>query len=241
MTESTETILKLGRSHLKSNDRRRELLLHNYPHWKQDDARKQILERLKLITMATLGFYVARRDYFTQGSWWARSVGLKMEASVGETLNNNIDSLIKLGWIAQSFALVENAYRITLRVLLGNEEPRRLIEVERALHKRCDVEPTLEQGEAMRLLRLTRNTVHNNSLYGLDRKEKVCFLGKMFRFRKGHKVNYAEFSVLFPMMSEVEDLVCRVVTSRIVGEIEHVPDDVPNLPGIMVTDDELVK
>lgn len=111
--------------------------------------------------MAALACYVAQRDHFSNGSWWKNHVGFAVLAEAGPRWNQTIGTFIKLGWVTQSFSMMEAGFRVMLQAIINSPPPINFNDMTNLLFEKTGVTPTDQQLSALRLFQLTRNTIHN--------------------------------------------------------------------------------
>ena len=128
--------------------------------------------------------------------------------------------------------MLETAFRNMLYAIEGKKPSNEFYKVYKQLLDATAVNPSDEQKSAVRLFQLTRNTVHNNGIYNGSKEEVVTFGGAGFLFKPGYKVDYASFSILFPMVEEIEGLVVNIIESNKVQSIQSIDDNPRELQGI---------
>ena len=231
MAKQTDQTLRLLQAHLQQTEAKCRRILQENPTWHQNDARRQVLERLWYITASVMGLTIAATDSFTHGEWWRTKAGLGMSVQQGENLVKTSRDVVIVAWVVLSFSMVETTLRKLYEALEGKSPPINVAKVYRAVCRRAGNTLTIEQKAAFRLFQLTRNSIHNNSIHSAP-DEDVEFAGYRFQFRRGYKVQYAEYPILISMMDHVQDLMLAVVSAAPVKGLPPIIDDHATVPGI---------
>ncbi|MBI2855835.1 MAG: hypothetical protein HYX93_03195 [Chloroflexi bacterium] len=231
MAQQTDETRQLLQAHLQRTETKCRRILEENPGWNQNDTRRQVLERLWYVTASVMGLTIATSDYFTRGAWWRTKAGLGMLEEQGKNVIKTSQALVKLAWLIVSFSVVETALRKLYEALEEKPSPRDVYKVYKAVRRRAGITLTYEQKAAFRLFQVTRNSIHNNSVHSAP-DEDVNFAGYTIQFKRGHKVEYAEYPILISMMDGVQDLMVATVSATPVRDLPPITDDPASIPGI---------
>ena len=154
-----------------------------------------------------------------------------MSVQQEENVINTSQALVIQAWVVLSFSMVETTLRKLYEALEGKSPPNDVSKVYGAVRERAGITLTIELKAAFRLFQLTRNSIHNNSIYSAP-DEDVEFAGYRFQFRRGYKVQYAEYPILISMMDHVQDLMVAIVSTAPVKGLPPIIDDPATVPGI---------
>jgi hypothetical protein len=123
------------------------------------------------------------------------------------------------------FILVENKFRIFLRAIDpiacgGGTEAFESIYA--CLLRSKLSSPPPEAFELLELIRLTRNTIHNDSVYlnkkGLD--NVVTYKGINYAFYHGKPINFVTWEFLIMMAADIQNLFSIIVSDKVIAEID---------------------
>lgn len=238
MAQQTNQLAELLQIHLQQTEAKCRRVREENPTWDQDDTRGQVLERLWYVTASVMGLTIATSESLTRGAWWRTKCGLVMNAEQGRNLVEASQAIVKLAWLVFSFSTVETTLRKLYEAFESKSPPTNVYEVYKTVRKRAGVTLTPEQQSAFRLFQLSRNSIHNNSVHAAP-NEDVQFAGYRFQFRRGYKVEYAEYPILISMMDHVHDLIFSVVSAAPVKGLPSIIDDPTTIPGITPVLDSL--
>lgn len=132
---------------------------------------------------------------------------------------------VKVAFIQSLFATLDSKFRIFLRELdpaacSGGTDA--FHSVYTVLRSRLTSVPA-DADDLVKLLRLVRNTIHNNGVYfdKRGRDDRVTYKGVTYDFEHGKPVNFVRWEWLLERLEDVRELLFRVVNDPIIFGIPH--------------------
>lgn len=122
------------------------------------------------------------------------------------------------------FILVENTLRIFLRAIdpaacSGGTEAFDSIYA-CLLRSKLSISPP-EAFELLELVRLVRNTIHNDGVYrhkkGLD--DAVTYKGVTYTFNNGKPINFVTWNFLLMIAEDIRDLLIQIASDKVVADL----------------------
>jgi hypothetical protein len=95
-----------------------------------------------------------------------------------------------------------------------------------ALCSRIGSKP-LGSDELLKLLRLSRNTYHNNGVFYSEKQtdDDVTYKGKTYHFTHGKPVNFLNWNFLIDRLDDVRELFLAIIMNpTIIGIADEIPD-----------------
>lgn len=131
------------------------------------------------------------------------------------TVNTFNNAFIKLGFLQFHFSILDNSFRIFLRHIdpsVGRGATVEFRSVYSALKARTTSFPAYSDG-LVDVLRIARNTIHNNGVYfnkdGLN--EQISYKGKTYDFINGRPIEIVSWEWLFEMLEDTLVLMVKVI------------------------------
>jgi hypothetical protein len=166
--------------------------------------------------------------------WWS---GPKQQCLFGsfddwykESMVNSFNNgFVKYAVMHQLFGNMENTFRQLLRKLdpsAANNATSDITSVFEALCGCIGSKPA-QSSELLKLLRLSRNTIHNNGVFYSNKQtdDAVTYNGKLYEFKHAKPVNFINWHFLIDRMDDVRQLFSAVINNPLILGIKgEVPD-----------------
>jgi len=200
-----------------------------HPNWVEGDARLAVFSKLYNGLTTVLLSVVFIENNLRNNFWWKE----RFPNLTPHDIENNIHNFVKstkhsFGMLL--FILVENKFRIFLRAIdpvacSGGTEAFESIYT--CLLRSKLSNPPTEEVELLELIRLVRNTIHNDGIYlhkkGID--DLVTYKGVDYAFYNGKPIDFVTWEFLLMMAADIQNLFAVIVSDKVVAEInEHIID-----------------
>ncbi len=149
------------------------------------------------------------------------------DRSIAANYYNN--AFVKYTFMHKLFGEIENTFRQLLRKIdpvAANNATEDISAVFGALCSRIGHKPS-ESDELLKLLRLSRNTIHNNGVFypKNHRDDEVTYKGKTYHFTHAKPISFVNWDFLIDRMDDVRELFTAIITnSNIIGIADEIPD-----------------
>jgi len=188
----------------------------------------------QLIDSTNLAFTFISDDLLPlNNDWWGKvktvSFSTFNDRQKSITINNFTVGYLKVGFVQNLFSIIDSTFRILLRKLdpgAANFSTEDIEAVFRALCKRITAKPS-NADELMKLLRLIRNTVHNNGVFfpKNQKDDQVIYKGVTYHFIVGKPVSFVTWEFLIERLEDVLQLLIQVIHHpNIIGITDEIPD-----------------
>ena len=199
----------------------------SYPHWRRGiDARSVLMAKIGNqmnsveLALVFIGVHLA------DGNWWNETYDKKV--GVDPIAFMEFTQFVRIGFLHQLVGAIESSSRFLLRhldPLAANGGTGKAVVVYRELYERHlpelrDVIPLLS------LLRLTRNSIHNNGIVFLPSGgcETITLGSANYAFVHGEHIEFATWSFLFERARDLADVAVRLVTHPLVAAPSELRD-----------------
>jgi len=225
--------LVLSRSAIEAD---RNLVLKANPTLTQKDVRLTALTHLyHNVDFALVALRFLDDNLLpSNNEWWQQP---KQQALFGsyddwyrEAVANSFNNaFVKYTFMHKLFGCLENALRQLLRKidpLAANNATADITGVFRALSSRIGGKP-LDSEELLKLLRLSRNTYHNNGVFYSEKQQddEVIYKGKTYHFTHAKPVDFLNWNFLIDRLDDVRELLTTIITnSAIIGIADEIAD-----------------
>jgi hypothetical protein len=187
-----------------------------------EDARLTgIAHLIRLVDCTLLSFTLMNDNLLPPDNKWWDSVRTQPLDSFNHshrsmTVNTFNNSFIKFGFLHKLFSTIENTSRLVLRALdpaAANNATSSIFSVWRELFPRLTAQ-TANSADLRTLLRLTRNTIHNNGIYVSKQRqdEQVAYKGTIYHFTHMKPINFVNWTFLIERLDDVRELLVSIVT-----------------------------
>jgi hypothetical protein len=206
-----------------------ETLGRDYPTWNKKDARlmafSKCLHILNTIKLSLMFAEDAMKP--ARNEWWKAYYQTEPDLEwVGVDYLNQLDIILRIGFIQFIFAAMESTLRVILRAL----DPKAcrggtatFESIYRCLLKKLRLgnwEPLLK------FLRLVRNTEHNNGVFlpesGKD--DTAVFNGKSYEFKVGARIDFLNWELLTDLLNSIEMILFEIISHPQVCSLGSIDD-----------------
>ena len=162
--------------------------------------------------------------------WWDAIARTPIRDIDKQVFANEFANFIKVGFVHALFSSIESSLRLFLRALdpaacnSGMAEFKSIYDC--LFNSKLAVAPT-DGGRLLDLLRLVRNTIHNNGVYFNPRGGNVTlsWQGQTFEFRQGVPVDFVTWEFLIQVSESLRIFLRQVVNDANLRNITVVIDD----------------
>lgn len=190
------------------------------------DARITAFSKLIDVFNSTQLSLIFVSKHLMNNAWWSDICKNPIPNTGPKSYTDGFGRFIKFGLLHGIFSCVESSLRIFLRAVdhtacsggLGNFESVYKCLLQSKLSK-----PQLNGVELLHLLRLVRNTIHNNGVYfhksGND--DSVTWKGTIYEFKQGLPVHGITLDFILTISDDVLSLLRSVVEDAKIRAITH--------------------
>ena len=180
------------------------------------DARLTSFSKLiNVLNSLQLGFTFTSK-HLLQKSWWDLISKAPTPDGDKQVMANEFVNFLKVGFVQALVSSVESSLRILLRSLDVNACHGGMAQFksiyECLFNSKLDP-PPFQGTDTLDLLRLVRNTIHNNGVYfspkGAD--ETVTWRGSPYQFRQGVAIDFVTWELLIDIADDVRRILREVV------------------------------
>ena len=204
-----------------------------HPDWIETDARLTVFSKLyNGLTTISLSVIFIENSLQTDIWWKERFPNLTPHDIENNKHNFVLSTKHSFGMLL--FILAENKFRIFLRAIdpvacSGSTEAFESIYACLLRSKLSSSPP--EAFELLELIRLVRNTIHNDGVYlhkkGLD--DVVTYKGVDYAFHHGKPIQFVTWEFLLMMAADIQNLFAKIVSDKVIAEINgHIIDPTYN-------------
>lgn len=159
-------------------------------------------------------------------SWWKTISKTNISNPDLQIYLNEFDMFTKIGFIQFMFSSIESAFRIFLKQLdpsACNNGTAEFKSIYSSLLRRLNLQ---HQENLLDLLRLIRNSIHNNGVYfhksGVN--ETVTYKGKKYTFEIGKPITFVTWEFIFEVIEDINGLIMEVVNANEIKTIHQIID-----------------
>lgn len=201
-----------------------------HPTWEpQLDARftvfSKLINSLNSVKLSVIFIETCLQD----DSWWREN----FSTITAHDRNNNTHNFVlsaKHSFGMSLFILAENTLRIFLRAIdpvacNGGTEAFESVYTCLLRSKLASAPP--EAFELLELVRLVRNTIHNDGVYRhkKDLDNVVMYKGATYSFHHGKPIDFVTWDFLLGLADDIRNLLVQIVSDKVVAEISgHIID-----------------
>ena len=206
---------------------KKDSLIAQFNNWDPiKDARITVLSKCINVCNSTQLSFTFMHFHLTHLDWWKQIAKSEIPANDAQIYANEFAMFTKIGFIQFTFSSIESAFRIYVKALdpiACNNGTAEFKSIYSWLLKKINLQ---SHENLIDLLRLIRNTIHNNGVYfhksGIN--ETVTYKGKNYNFNIGQPVDFVTWDFIFEVMEEVEELIVNVVKMNEISSINQIID-----------------
>ena len=210
--------------------RNREIIISMHPDWKKNDARITAFSKcLHILNTTKLGLMLGIDSLKPErNEWWKEYYDTELDLPfTGVQYLNQFDIILRLGFIQFIFAAIESTFRPILKAIdpkACSGGTNSFANIYCCLLKILNLfekwEPLLE------LLRHSRNSVHNNSVFLPPSQKDACvnYNGKQYIFKVGSKVDFLGWELLIGFLNDIEKMLIEVINNPQVLSLSFIDD-----------------
>lgn len=190
------------------------------------DARITIFSKITIVLDSTTLYFILHQFHLTDLTWWKNisskrigdSIVINPSEEVIPQLVNTFNQFITVSFVQLLFSSLESSMRIFLRALdpfACNKGTAEFESIYVHLLKKLNLE---QYANLLKLLRLIRNTIHNNGVYfdRHGRDECLEYDGAIYKFEVGKPVELGDVwqLFLFNLVPDILKMVIHIVNSN---------------------------
>jgi hypothetical protein len=170
----------------------------------------------------------------SDNDWWQQPQQQALFGSYNEwyrevIANSFNNAYVKYAFMHKLFGDIENTFRTLLRKIdpsAANNATTDITGVFRALSSRIGYAPN-DSEQLMKLLRLSRNTIHSNGVFYPQNQQddQVTYKGTTYNFTHTKPVKFLNWNFLIDRLDDVRELFTAIITnSNVIGIADEIPD-----------------
>jgi len=218
-----ESIQKIRDSFSDSKD----ALIAQFNTWDTvKDARITVFSKCINVFNSTQLSFTFMHFHLIHLDWWKQIAKSEIPANDAQIYANEYSMFTKIGFIQFTFSSIESTFRTYVKSLDStacNDGTAEFKSIYSWLLKRVNLQ---NHENLLDLLRLIRNTIHNNGVYfhkcGIS--ETVTYNDKVYNFNIGQPVDFVTWDFIFEVMKEVEELIVNIVKTNKISSIIQIID-----------------
>lgn len=193
---------------------------HLLQTYSKNDARATTIAHLGILIDSTyLAFTFITKNLLPLDNIWWEEVHKSPFQSFNDyhksvTVKNFNNGFLKVGFVQNLFSIFDSSFRIFLRELNPAAQKGATTgfnNIHTAL--KSVITFPANSDELIKLLRLVRNTVHNNGVYFDERgnNEQVIYQERIYDFHHGQPVEFVHWEWLIDRLEEAQQLLIKIV------------------------------
>lgn len=208
-------------------DSQKAKIISQFPNWDPiKDARITIFSKCINVCNSTQLAFTFMQFHLTDIEWWQKISKNPISHADIQIYINEYDMFTKIGFLQFSFSSIESALRIFVKSLdptACNNGTSEFKNIYSYLLKRLNLQ---SQENMLDLLRLIRNTIHNNGVYfhKNGNNESISYKGKSYDFNIGNRISFVTWDFIFEIMKDIEDLIVEIINSNELRVISMIND-----------------
>jgi hypothetical protein len=211
------------------NDHRRRYreLVGRHPGWNADrDARLIVFNRTALIFHTASLFRFFQVGTLTEQDFWRTNFGADLPDEGMELIQMQCSAFINTGLLQFQFSSYETALRLFVRGIDPAACGGAAIEFKRIydwLFQRLNLQHLTTLFD---LLRMLRNTIHNNGIY-ISRNAtdaSVTYKGKQYDFVHRHRIDFVTWDLIVELYEDVADALVQIVEAPELAAVGFIED-----------------
>ncbi|HEX9927285.1 MAG TPA: hypothetical protein VGB02_01950 [Pyrinomonadaceae bacterium] len=212
-----------------------EQLKGTIPNCRLNDARlTAILHIGQIIDSAHLTFtFISHNLTPFDNSWWKEVYKSPFpnftDYDKSVVINNLTVGFVKVAFVQNLFSIIDSSFRLYLRAIdptVCNGSTGNFQNIYTALKSRLTAFPS-DGDELIKLLRLTRNTIHNNGVY-FDKNannDQVTYKSVTYNFNHGKVIKFVTWEWLIEMLDDARQMLMGIILdANIIGITDEIED-----------------
>ncbi|MFN2533028.1 MAG: hypothetical protein ABR555_17215 [Pyrinomonadaceae bacterium] len=166
--------------------------------------------------------------------WWSAPKQQSLFGSFDDwykesMVNSFNNGSVKYAVLHQLFGKIENTFRHLLRKLDPSAANNATLDIKSVFEALCGCigNKPAQSSELLKLLRLSRNTIHNNGVFYSNKQtdDVVTYNDKLYEFKHAKPVNFINWHFLIDRMDDVRQLFSAVINDPLILGIKgEIPD-----------------
>ena len=201
-------------------------LISDFPHYDiSKDARITTFSKFINVANSTQLLLTFIGQHLLDVEWWKQTAKKEIPTSDKNIYSNEVQSFTKLGFVQFIFSSVESGIRLILRAIDstscsgGTAEFKSIYDT--LLNSKLSVKPE-DSIELLDLLRLVRNTIHNNGVYfhRNGSNQTINYKGVQYNFTIGVPVDFVTWEFLTSISKDLITLLDKIFRDQNVSSIQ---------------------
>lgn len=198
--------------------------------WAPNDTRLTTFSKIINVSNSVQLSLAFAGQHLLDSSWWRTNTtsGIPNRKDLQALVTGYID-IAKIGYMQLVFSAIESGFRIFLKALdssacnAGTGEFKSIYD---CLLKSKLKTPIKNSIELMDLLRLVRNTIHNNGVYfhKSGQNQSITYKGKTYNFVQGNAVDFVTWDFLINIVADSVEMIENVVSSPEIAAVTSIAD-----------------
>ena len=227
-------MLKIVRSLESLRDKaysKKERIIDDFPQIDTEhDARITTFSKFINVTNSSqLGLTFAGQ-HLLSSNWWKKTARKDIPDQEKSIYINEFENFTKLGFVQFIFSSTESGLRLILKAINSqacNNGTAAFKSIYECLLRSKLSQYPKESVELLDLLRLNRNTIHNNGVYfhKSGNNESVTYDGTTYDFKIGKPVDFVTWDFIIEISEDILDLLDKIVRDQNVASINQTIND----------------
>ncbi|MCV0399034.1 MAG: hypothetical protein K5785_03440 [Nitrosarchaeum sp.] len=201
------------------------------PNWKKTDARLAIFIKCKNVLRSTELGAVLTRDHAQQKDWWKQFGDItnnETKIIIDETLES-FNKTLRFSLVFFLFSMIESSFRAIVKSMdhTAYENTKRSFKnmYSWLLSPRHITLDSNEYEKLLDILRLYRNSFHNNGVYLPDNpgNTTIHYKNKQFDFIDGKNMSFDTWDNYLNLVEDVHDMLESIVKANEIIIIQNIP------------------
>ncbi len=162
-------------------------------------------------------------------TWWEKTAKESISIADRKIYANEYDMFLKLGLLQFIFSSVESSFRLLLKTLDPNACSKGTADFKNIydhLFNKLKLSKKYDFPVLLDLLRLIRNSLHNNGVYfhKSNKNYKLSYKGEEYSFVIGNAIDFGTWDLLLELIQDIEVLVNKIMSNTTVTSIDEIID-----------------
>lgn len=190
------------------------------------DARITVFSKCINVCNSTQLSFTFMHCHLINLDWWKQIAKIEISVNDAQIYANEYAMFTKIGFFQFTFSSIESAFRTYVKSLDStacNNGTAEFKSIYSWLLKRVNLQ---NHENLLDLLRLIRNTIHNNGVYfhksGIS--ETITYNAKIYNFNIGQPIDFVTWDFIFEVIEKVEELIVNIVKTNEISSIIQIID-----------------